>query len=427
MNDQGLFWDGFSAPYLEITKGEDKIPILDRQYFFNATLAENCSTVNDVVDLLDSHDIRDFGYERLQILFVDRFGNSMIFEGDEYVFKEGDYQAVTNFYQTHPELGGYGFDRYDTAIDMLENMDDFSMKYFRDICDATHQNWNPYPKTIYSLVCDLTQNVIHYYYQYNYEDVWEINLNELFEYGIQTYDVLDVFNNHEPSKPNKPVGPNTCDEYSIQEYSCQATDIDGDKLYYKWDFGDGTISNWIGPFNSGETCVQSHQWIDGGEYQVKVRVRDESCGKSEWSDPLEVQVTDLNNSRPDKPITPSGPSNGKSGEEYTYTTSTTDPDDDKVYYMWDWGDGTFSDWIGPYNSGEECSASHIWNDRASYSIKVKAKDENGIHGPWSDPLSVSMPKSKVIDRPILNFLEQHPRLFPILRVFLKLAKYQFHT
>ena len=94
-------------------------------------------------------------------------------------------------------------------------------------------------------------------------------------------------------------------------------------------------------------------------------------------------------------------------EEYTYTTSTTDPDDDKVYYMWDWGDGTFSDWIGPYNSGIECSASHIWNDRSSYSIKVKAKDENGLHGPWSDPLSVSMPKNKqLINRSILRFLSQ---------------------
>lgn len=290
MNDQGLFWDGFSAPYLEITKGEGKIPILDRQYFFNATLAENCSTVNDVVDLLDSHDIRDFGYERLQILFVDRFGNSMIFEGDEYVLKEGDYQAVTNFYQTHPELGGYGFDRYATAIAMLENMDDFSMEYFRDICNATHQNWNPYPKTIYSLVCDLTQNVIHYYYHYNYEDVWEINLNELFEYGIQTYDVLDVFNNHEPSKPNKPIGPNTGSVNKEYEFSCMALDIDGDKMFYKWDYGDGNISEWLGPYDSGESCRVTYTWMSEGQYQIRAMVRDTNTGKSEWSNPLSVSM-----------------------------------------------------------------------------------------------------------------------------------------
>ena len=127
--------------------------------------------------------------------------------------------------------------------------------------------------------------------------------------------------------------------------------------------------------------------------------------------------------KPEKPMTPVGPSNGKINQEYTYTTSTSDPDGDKVYYMWDWGDGSFSDWLGPYDSGEECSASHIWVEQGSHSIKVKAKDINGIHGPWSDPLRVSMPKSKEINRPVFNFLEQHSCLFPIIRFFLNLARY----
>ena len=116
--------------------------------------------------------------------------------------------------------------------------------------------------------------------------------------------------------------------------------------------------------------------------------------------------------KPDKPLTPSGPSNGKIRQEYTYTTSTTDPDGDQVYYMWDWGDGTISDWIGPYDSGEECMALHIWNNRGSHSIKVKAKDENGGHSPWSDSLSVSIPKNKqLFNRPILRFFSQLLDLF----------------
>ena len=124
--------------------------------------------------------------------------------------------------------------------------------------------------------------------------------------------------------------------------------------------------------------------------------------------------------KPDKPLTPSGPINGKTGEEYIYKTSTTDPDDDQIFYMWDWGDETFSDWLGPYDSGIECSASHTWYDKDSYSIKVKAKDINDIQSQWSDPLSVSMPKNKLIYRFILfyKFLEEHPRLFPLLRQLL---------
>ena len=98
---------------------------------------------------------------------------------------------------------------------------------------------------------------------------------------------------------------------------------------------------------------------------------------------------------PIKPTTPTGPINGKIGEEYNYTTSTVDVDGDIVYYYWSWGDGSNSGWIGPYNSGEEITTSHKWEKRGDYSIKVKAKDEEGYESPWSDPLIISMPKNKL--------------------------------
>jgi len=99
---------------------------------------------------------------------------------------------------------------------------------------------------------------------------------------------------------------------------------------------------------------------------------------------------------PMKPKTPSGSINGKIGNEYYYTTSTTEMNGEILYYYWDWGDGTNSDWIGPYNSGEEVNISHVWNERGSYSVKVKAKNNNGYESPWSDPLTVSMPRSRSI-------------------------------
>ncbi|UCB59293.1 MAG: PKD domain-containing protein, partial [Thermoplasmatales archaeon] len=120
-----------------------------------------------------------------------------------------------------------------------------------------------------------------------------------------------------------------------------------------------------------------------------------------------------------KPLTPSGPSNGKIGEEHIYTTLTVDPDDDQLYYMWDWGDGTLSDWIGPYSSGAECSESHIWNNRGGFNIKVKAKDINDIQSPWSDPLSISIPRNKAyINRSLINFLDSQLYLFPMIRQLL---------
>ena len=296
MNDQGLYWDGYDAPYLEVTKGEGLTPIPDNLYFFNHVIIENCSTIYDVIELLDSHDIRDLPIERCQVIFIDRFGNSVIWEGDDYVFKEGDYQAVSEFYQTHPELGGYGFIRYETAINMLEDMNELSMDYFRDICDATHldgsNNPDSYPnrRTIYSLVCDLTNLNVDYYYEFNYNEKWTFNLSELFEYGRYTYDVLKVFNNNNPNKPFRPYGQRNGEPGKSYDYSVSTRDRDGDKIYYKWDFGDGNVSDWLGPYGSNMKCQVSHTWMEKGQYNVKVMARDTNCGKSNWSDPLVVRM-----------------------------------------------------------------------------------------------------------------------------------------
>ena len=103
-----------------------------------------------------------------------------------------------------------------------------------------------------------------------------------------------------------------------------------------------------------------------------------------------AEITDLQ--APIKPIITKGELDGKFGREYNYSALTTDPQNDEIYYFWDWGDDTDSGWIGPYESGIECEISNTWEKRGNYIIKVKAKDSNGYESEWSDPLSVSMPK-----------------------------------
>ena len=97
------------------------------------------------------------------------------------------------------------------------------------------------------------------------------------------------------------------------------------------------------------------------------------------------------NNPPLKPSTPSGPNSGKPGVQYMYTTSTTDPDGDMIYYKWDWGDGNFSNWLGPFNSGATATATYSWAQKGDYNIKVKAKDVYGAESDWSDPLPITMP------------------------------------
>jgi len=129
--------------------------------------------------------------------------------------------------------------------------------------------------------------------------------------------------------------------------------------------------------------------------------------------------------KPDKPSKPSGPTSGKAGTEYTYTSSTTDPDGDQVYYWFDWGDGTNSGWIGPLVSGATGSAKHKWTSQGNYQIKVKAKDTANIESEWSDPLPVSMPKNKpYINTPFLQFLQDLMQRFPLLAKLLQIPVFE---
>ncbi len=86
--------------------------------------------------------------------------------------------------------------------------------------------------------------------------------------------------------------------------------------------------------------------------------------------------------------------------------------------MFDWGDDTDSGWIGPYDSGEIVNSSHIWTRRGKYDIRVKAKDILDHQSDWSDPLQISLPKNKMLIRPIqIKFFENHLKLLQFLRIF----------
>ena len=90
----------------------------------------------------------------------------------------------------------------------------------------------------------------------------------------------------------------------------------------------------------------------------------------------------IDNVAPQPPGKVEGPEESKINEELEYKTSTIDPDGDQVYYMFDWGDDTHSQWLGPYNSGETCIAEHTYTEQGQYRVKAKSKDIHGIQSTW---------------------------------------------
>ncbi len=107
-----------------------------------------------------------------------------------------------------------------------------------------------------------------------------------------------------------------------------------------------------------------------------------------WGNPNLSIASYSSNSPPEIPQPPSGISEGQTGIEYDFSSSTTDPEGDGILYLFNWGDGTDSDWLGSFNSGDTCTASHFWADGGTYYVKVRAKDVYDHGCDWSDSVSV---------------------------------------
>ena len=124
-----------------------------------------------------------------------------------------------------------------------------------------------------------------------------------------------------------------------------------------------------------------------------------------WNIWAKVEVGSMPPETPERPV---GPTEGVVGVEYTFSTTTTDPEGEQVSYNWDWGDGTSSEWMGPNASGATVYASHAWSEAGTYNIKVKAKDTYGSESGWSDAKTIY-----IVGRPLLKIVNITGGLFKV--------------
>ncbi len=127
------------------------------------------------------------------------------------------------------------------------------------------------------------------------------------------------------------------------------------------------------------------------------------------------------NSPPETPSI-SGKINGKVREDYWYTFRAVDPDNNPISWYIEWGDGTNTGWTSEWASEENCYYEHKWLIRGTYTIRCKAKDTLGEESDWGY-LEVTMPMNQQTQNWwFLQFLQNHPRMFPILQKILDVLR-----
>jgi hypothetical protein len=57
-------------------------------------------------------------------------------------------------------------------------------------------------------------------------------------------------------------------------FEINLTDPDGGVLFCQWDWGDGNMTSWLGPYASNETVSAAHSWSHPGKYEIRVYIKD---------------------------------------------------------------------------------------------------------------------------------------------------------
>ena len=121
----------------------------------------------------------------------------------------------------------------------------------------------------------------------------------------------------------------------------------------------------------------------------------------------------LPNNPPQIPEKISGFKFGRAGVENSFIVKSSDVEGDMIYYLFDWDDGTSSGWVGPFKSDEKAKISHIWNEKGTYNIQVKARDDSGAKSEWSESVVIKMLMEKKLSKTRLtSYIEKQIEHFP---------------
>lgn len=102
--------------------------------------------------------------------------------------------------------------------------------------------------------------------------------------------VNNEYENYPPDAPSAPAGTAMGEVDGSHEFTSTGTDPNRQQVYYKWDWGDGEISDWQGPYDHEQASVMSHTWTASGQYEILTKIKDIYDVEGAWSSAGSIDI-----------------------------------------------------------------------------------------------------------------------------------------
>jgi hypothetical protein len=184
INSEGLCFDWAVVPPQKYAIDNTKpIKTID----CTIEILRTCKDIADVMSFVQKNNIPHLAEEH--IMFTDKKGQSCVIEYNEGKMKiiqnKTEYQFITNFHISNPDLGWSPCDRYSRMEEFFNEQGDKENRLM-ELLYEVHQE-NQYP-TIYSYIFNLDRMEIEVFFNHNYNSSKLYSIKNLLK-GKETIDI----------------------------------------------------------------------------------------------------------------------------------------------------------------------------------------------------------------------------------------------
>ena len=187
LNTAGLYHDSFGSGPKDLAEMR-KLPQYDGERELFEDVLMKTASVEEAVEFLGGyyHEL----YENNMALFGDATGTAAVKEGEIVVKSEDDHFVLTNFMVSKTDKPSEECNRYRIASEILDRGEP-GLGLARTILSNTHNEGRNATK--YSVICDLTDQIMYIYYFHDFEEVYTLDLKEELKLGRRRLPLKDLF------------------------------------------------------------------------------------------------------------------------------------------------------------------------------------------------------------------------------------------